>query len=332
MFLDQRRGLHLFTLWDIDVSASLWYGVLMAFIVVLWPAMGGMTVTAGVLIALAVTVSLLIHEYGHAFVAKRQKLRPSILLHAFGGFCFTDRESDSDGDDTKLVFAGPVASLVVAGVAAAVYVFAPGVVVASPVLETLVPTLLWFNLGWALFNLVLPVWPYDGGRLFHLFLRQVTSEKKARTWTLNASIFAVIPLGIIGVFAFGSLLVAFLAFFVVMDNLQRLRSRASLVRRKSDRTKNQASDFHEELLEEAEEAMDEEDWSEAARVAHHMRSVGSMPEKMLGKVWTILGIANMQMGDYEEALKYLKRAPDKSKVRRAKKQCEENLGDQQPTG
>lgn len=325
MFLDQRRGEHILTIWDVDVSASFWYGVLMGFIIVLWPVMGNMEFTAGVLIAVVVTLSLLAHEFGHAFVAKRQGLGPSVLLHAFGGFCFTDREAGSDGADARQVIAGPVVSLLLAGVAALVYTLAPGVMVATPVLQTVVPALLWFNLGWALFNLVLPIWPYDGGRLLHLLVRQFRDEKQARTWTLNASIFAMIPVGIIGVFAFGSLIVAFLAFFVVMDNIQRLRSSAPLVRRKSDRSKNQASSFHEELLGEAEEAMDQQNWQEAARVAHQMRSVGSMPEKMLEKVWTILGVATMRMGNYEEALSYLKRAPENSEVNRAVQRCEEAL-------
>lgn len=328
MFLDQPRGAHLFTLGGVNVHASLWYGLLMAFIVVLWPAMGPMPFTTGVLYALVVTLSLLAHEFAHAAVAKRQKLRPMVMLHAFGGFCLTDREASSDGAEARFLIAGPVTSLVVAAGAAALMIFAPGAVAASPVLQVVVPVSLWFNLAWGAFNLVLPVWPYDGGRLFYLLLRQFRDEKEARQWTLNASIFAVIPLGIIGVLALGHLLVAFLAFFVVMDNVQRLKSGSRLVRRKSDRQKNQASDFHEELMEQAREAMDDEDWQEAARVAHHMRSVGSMPEKMTQKVWTILGIATMKQGKYDEALSYLKRAPSKSKVRRAIKRCEEELADE----
>ena len=325
MFLDQRRGAQLFTLGGVEVYASLWYGVLMGFIIVLWPALGGMEFTAGVLIALVVTLSLLAHEFAHAWVAKRQNLGPSVLLHAFGGFCLNRREADSDGDDLKFLIAGPVVSLLIAGVAAATSAFAPGVVSTSPVLEVVVPTALWFNLVWALFNLVLPVWPYDGGRLFHLFLRQFRDEKEASRFTLNASIVTMIPLGIIGVFAFGSLLVAFLAFFVVMDNLQRRKSGRSLVRRKSDRSKNKASSFHEQLFEEAKQAMDDEDWQEAARLAHQMRAAGSMPDKMLDQVWTILGVATTRMGNYDEALSYLKRAPDTSEVKKARRRCEEEV-------
>lgn len=326
MLLEQ-RGFPLFKFWDVQVSVSIWYGILMGFVVLLWPSLGGMAVADGVLWALVITGSLLVHDFAHAAVAKRYNLGPSILLSAFGGFCFTDREAKSDGDDFRMVVAGPLASLILAAAAVALYLFLPGVVEVSPVTQTLVQALVWVNLIWGGVNLLLPIWPLDGGRMTHLVLRRFKDEKTARTWALNASIFTVIPVGIVGLVQFMSLLVALFAVFVLMDNIQALNSNRALVRRKSSRTKNQASGFHEELLEEAEEAMDEEDWEEAARLAHHMRSVGSMPGKMLEKVWMILGIATMRMGDYEEALRYLERAPKKRKVKRAIERCREETSE-----
>ena len=69
--------------------------------------------------------------------------------------------------------------------------------------------------------------------------------------------------------------------------------------------------------------MKDEDWREAARLGHHMRAVGAMPAPMLARVWTILGIANMEMGNCDEALDYLERAPDSKEVREAMKTCKE---------
>lgn len=328
----ERRGLSLFKLWDVDVSVSFWYGVLMAFVIVLWPSMGGMTYADGVLVAVAITVSLLVHEFGHALVAKRYRLSPSIVLHAFGGFCITDREAKSDGDDLRVVLAGPLMGLLLAGLVGAVFFLAPGLISASPVTQTFFGALLWINIVWSLINLLLPIWPLDGGRLFHLLLRRFKSEKAARNWTLNASIFTVIPVGILGFIQFHSLLVAIFALFVLMDNAQALKSGRPLVQRNSGRSKKKASSFHEELLEDAEAAMKEEDWREAARLGHHMRSVGSMPSKMLDQVWVILGISTMKMGNYEEALSYLRRAPKKSKVKRAIERCEKELNQQKVAG
>ncbi len=322
MLLEQ-RGFPLFKFWGVEVSVSFWYLIIMGFIIVLWPAMGGMAVADGVLWALVITASLLIHDFAHAAVAKRHKLRPSIVLTAFGGFCFTDREAKSDGDDIRMVLAGPLVSLALAAVALSAVLFIPEVVASSPVTQTMVTALLWVNLLWGLVNLLLPIWPLDGGRLFHLVLRRFKDEKTAREWALKASIYTVIPVGIVGLVQFMSLLIALFAVFVLIDNVQALNSNQSLLRRKSAKSKNQASSFHEGLLEEAEEAMEAGDWREAARLAHHMRSVGSMPAKMLDEVWTILGIATMKMGEYDEALSYLKRAPQKRRVKQAIQRCEE---------
>ena len=313
------------SLGDVKVFVSMWYGILMAFIIVLFPMMGAMAVADGILWALAITTALVWHEWVHSLAASRKNLRPSIVLHAFGSFCITDREAESDGEEARMILAGPVAGLLAAGSAGALMSLAPDLVQSSAVTATLIPALFWANLVWSLFNLVLPIWPYDGGRLFHLFLRRFKDEKKARQWTLNASIFAVIPVGIVGLFGMGSFILAFLAFFVVMDNVQTIKSGQRLVRRKSDRAKNTASSFHEELMEEAQEAMDRKDWKEAARLGHHMRAVGKMPSSMGEKVWILIGIATMKMGEYEEALRYLERAPSKSKVKKAIKECEEKL-------
>lgn len=327
----EHRGVSLFRFLGVEVSVSLWYGILMGFVAILWPSMGSMTYADGVIVALAITLSLLVHEYAHALMAKRYNLSPSIILHAFGGYCATDREARTDGEDARVVLAGPIAGLVFAGLIGLVYLLAPGIVAASPVTQTLFAALLWVNLVWSAVNLVLPIWPLDGGRLFHLLLRRFTDEKKARRWVLNASIYTVVPVGILGLMQFGNLLLIFFAFYVLMDNIRALKADAPLVHRKSSRSRREATSLHEDLLVEAEEAMKHQDWSEAARLAHHMRSLGSMPGRMLNKVWMILGIATMKLGDHEQALQYLQRAPKKSKVKRAIRRCEDEINDHRAT-
>ena len=324
MFFEQ-RGIHLFTLLGVSVSVSMWYVLLMGFVILLWPAMGAMTVAEGVIWALAITTSFLVHDYGHALMAKRYKLGPSIFLSAFGGVYRTEREAASDGQDAKVLLAGPIAGLVLAGLMALLLAFAPGAVAASPVTQLLCFALLWVSLVWSVVNLILPIWPLDSGRLLHLFLRRVRCEETARRWTLHASIFTLVPVGVIGLVHFQSLLVLFFVGYALMHNFQALKYDAPLLQRRGGRSKQKASSFHEDLLEEAEQAMKEEDWREAARLAHHMRSVGAMPSAMLERVWVILGIATMKMGDYEEALNYLQRAPKKSRVRKAIRFCEEEV-------
>lgn len=320
----ERSGLHLFTFRGIEVAASLWYGFLMAMVIFIWPAMGPMSMADGVLWALAITISLLVHEFGHAFVAKRYRLSPSIMLHAFGGYC-AHQEAATDGEEAKIVFAGPLAGLALAGILTLISFFLPGFVHSSPVILSLFQTLIWLNIVWSLINLLAPIWPLDGGKLFHLFLRRVTTEDKAQRITLQASIFILVPAGILGFAVFRSFFIAIFALFVVMDNWQALQTGRPLVQRRGAQAEKKASGFHAELLEEAEQAMKEEDWREAARLGHHMRAVGSMPGWMMEKVWAILGLSTMELGEYEEALGYLRRAPQKGAVKEAIRRCEEAL-------
>ena len=328
----ERSGLHIFTFRGIDVLVSFWYGFLMALVVFLWPSLGAGTFVGGVILAIAITISLLVHDFGHAFVAKRYNLGPTIMLHAFGGFTLTDREARSDGEDAKVLLAGPLVGLVFAGIVGLVMLFLPGVVAASPVTSSLFQGLFTVSVVWSLVNLFLPIYPLDGGRLFHLVMRRFTSAEKARRIALNASIFTVIPVAIIGLLQFGSFLAAIFALYVIMDNVNSLKTNQPLVMRSGGRSSKKASSFHDDLLEEANEAMSEQDWREAARLAHHMRAVGSMPEKMAEKVWTILGVATTEKGEYEEAMNYLKRAPKSSAVKKAIRRCEDEMGGTKAAG
>src|SRR5690606_14182007 len=137
------------------------------------------SVVSGVIFALAVTLSLLVHEFGHAFVSKHYELRPSILLHGFGGLCISEA-ARRDSDDAKILFAGPLAGLVFGGLMLALSVFAPGVVNASPLLAQFVGALVFVNIFWSLVNLLLPIWPLDGGQLFHLLLRRFMAPERAQ--------------------------------------------------------------------------------------------------------------------------------------------------------
>lgn len=322
MFHEQ-SGLPFFSYRKIDVAVSPWYLLLMAFVIFFW----GASPVQGILLALAITISLLVHEFGHAFVAQRYKLNPSIMLHAFGGYC-SHREAQTDGDDARIVLAGPLAGLVLAGLVYLLFLFAPTLVYASTVTATFFSGLLWINLVWSLFNLLLPIYPLDGGRMAHLFFRRIREENKAAKMTLNLSIFVVIPVMIIGIMQFRSFLLLFLGVFILIENIQALQSGRPLAFRKSGRGKNKASDFHTELFEDAKRAMDDGDYREAARLCHHMRSLGAMPEKMTNKVWKLLGLATMEQEKWEEALRYLERAPSDREVSAAIQKCEKALDEQ----
>jgi len=295
----------------VDISVSFGYAFLLGFYILL----NG--VFAGLIFGAAVTVSLLIHEMGHALVAKRYRLEPSVLLHGFGGLCFHN-PAKSDRDDVFIVLAGPLLEIV-AGVAAFVLM---ALVPLKGALHTFVFFFAWVSVVWGFANLLLPLWPLDGGKLLNLILRRFTSESSAQEWSLKISVTVAIPIGILGIIK-GWLFIGLLAFFIVLDNINTLKAGHDLVGRKA---KAKVSDFAKELLGSAEEALREGDYREAYRACHQLRASNNpISEPMLNRVWEILAISALKLEEYQEAADWASRAPDSSALKEVREVLETRL-------
>ena len=324
----ERSGYHFFSVGRIDVFVSLWYLILMAFIV-FQPFGGGVgggpQIAEGILYAAAVTVALLVHEFGHALVSKRQGLGPSILLHGFGGLCLHE-PAETDGKDAIVVAAGPAAGFALAVVAFGILQI-PALQSSTPAL-TFFQALLWVSLVWNAVNVFLPIWPLDGGKLFHLLLRRGVDESQAREATLRASI-ATTVLGVVGLYALTgtfSLFIAILAVFIVMSNWRALQHGQALVQRQADA--GEPDDFHVDKVEEAEAAMASGDFDEAYRLCHQLRSTGGrLSEEIRDEVWRILAISSTELGRCDEAESYFERAPKTQDVEKAREKCEGTSSD-----
>ncbi len=153
--------------------------------------------------------SLIVHELGHALVARRQGIEVKrIDLFLFGGLTQMSRDAASPGEDFKIAVAGPLATLAVIVVCLAADVTIVGAhrLTHAIVLESdikITPVLL--SLSWLLpmnvlllfFNIV-PAFPLDGGRIARSIVWRVTGEK-ARGTRVAAKLgqgFAVILAGI----------------------------------------------------------------------------------------------------------------------------------------
>jgi len=324
-----QRGFHLFTAFGIEVFVSLWYLLLMGFIV--FPmgsgAALGSSLVYGVLFAIAVTISLLVHEYGHGFVSQSYDLDPSIMLHAFGGLC-SHRPAKSDGDDAIILFAGPGAGLLLGGIAIGVQALVV-LVVGDALFGRFILYLVWVNIVWSLANLLLPIWPLDGGKLFHLLMRRFNADHRARSITLKVSLAATVLGGLYAVTAFNNLFLGLLAFFIIIHNVRMLQSGQPLVQRSSPKNSG-PSDFQSELLEEARQALEAEDYDEAYRLCHQLRaSGGSLDRETLDDIWSILGIASVELGKFDEAESYLDRAPEDDEEVEAARQKLRDADDRQ---
>jgi stage IV sporulation protein FB len=141
----------------VDTSAWLVFG----FVVLSRAGLGPAGLKDGVIRAGVLLASILVHELGHALVARRLGLGPvGIMIHGFGGLTASSR-SPTPRQGLLMTAAGPGAGLLLAVAAAAGLLLLPrtGGTMGGILAETL-----GINLFWSLFNLV-PLHPLDGGML-----------------------------------------------------------------------------------------------------------------------------------------------------------------------
>ena len=100
-----------------------------------------------------------------------------------------------------------------------------------------------------------------------------------------------------------------------MAIFNQLRSGGLVQRVKPKRSKRGA-----ELYGQALEAMVVHDWEEAVRLGHMMRQE-PLDAEQLGQAWELLVVANTNLGEYEEALAYVDRAPQSDAVIAARDRC-----------
>jgi stage IV sporulation protein FB len=147
----------------------------------------------------AAALSILIHEYGHALLMRWYGGRPHIVLYAMGGYAqYSGRKYDwveqpinRLTEDLAIIFAGPLAPLIVSAVIA-VAMLPLGVVLhfqpmygmpffdaffeESPswqmprMLKEFLEFFINISMLWSFFNL-LPILPLDGGRIASAILR-----------------------------------------------------------------------------------------------------------------------------------------------------------------
>jgi Zn-dependent protease len=215
-----------------------WFVVLFFFIFTTTPyfheVLGGSNTTAylvAVASVLSFFASLILHELGHALVARRNGLGVvGIDLWAFGGITRMSGLVEGPGTEFRVAAAGPLATfaVILACIAAGALLTDSGhffevAVGNSGVRAT--PALVW--LSWVgtinalvlIFNLV-PAFPLDGGQLAHSVIWWRTGDRnRATRYTGRAGQGFAFVLGLIGVvglasdFSFG-LLMMVLAFFL----------------------------------------------------------------------------------------------------------------------
>jgi Zn-dependent protease len=198
--LRRTNSVRLFTVFGIRVGADLSWFIALFLLIYLLSSPFKDTLHSSAMVAYLTTVvsvlllfvSLIVHEFGHALVARRQGIGvDQIDLYLFGGLTRMNRDAATPGEDFKVSAAGPLATLGVILVCLAIdlAILGPHRLSHAIALDndiTITPVLL--SLSWLLpmnllllvFNLM-PAYPLDGGRIARSIIWRITGSKRTGT-------------------------------------------------------------------------------------------------------------------------------------------------------
>jgi Zn-dependent protease/CBS domain-containing protein len=215
--LDGRWAWSIGRLFGIDIRVHATFLILLAWVAAShWMhGHGASEVVGGVAYVLAVFAIVVMHELGHALVARRFGIATrDVTLLPIGGVARLERMPSDPKQELLVAIAGPAVN-----VALAVLLF--GAIVAfgsmSEVLGVafvggpLFAKLMWTNVGLAVFNLI-PAFPMDGGRVLRAALAM--RRDYVRATDIAASVGQAVALGF-GLFGlFTNPFLVFIALFV----------------------------------------------------------------------------------------------------------------------
>jgi len=205
-----------------------------------------------VLWIVAVFISILVHEMGHALVIQWYGWSPSVVLYSFGGLAIYSPHMQSNygpgrGRRNKwtqiiISLAGPGAGFLLAALIIGLtwgtglaqfqvftfgetllpsgYTLVPGErLMQYPYITIFLMQMLYINIFWGLVNL-LPIWPLDGGKISRELFQMADSGQAIRN-SLILSIVCAIGIAILG-FQNGRQFIAILFAFMAIQNYQDL--------------------------------------------------------------------------------------------------------------
>lgn len=155
----------------------------------------------GLVMALLLFASVLLHELGHSLAAQSQGIRvTSIMLFPLGGIASIAQESETPMQAFWVAIAGPAVSFVLF-----VLLFVTSWLLPVSLPKSMLGYLAWINLVLALFNM-LPGLPLDGGQVLKAAIWKITGNRmQGVRWAAQAGEllgWAAILVGLLGFFAF----------------------------------------------------------------------------------------------------------------------------------
>ncbi len=207
---------------DIKVHATFVFLLLLG--AVQWGVPHGLSgAVFGALLLLVVFACVALHELGHSVVAQSVGVQVrEILLLPIGGVARLTRDPSRPWHELLIAMAGPLVNVVLA-----IGVFVSGRVLLGPAWfdeglwysglllppsgVTFLASLLWANVGLAVFNMF-PALPMDGGRVLRAVLAMAVGQLRATIVAAGIGRALALVLGIFGLFAQNPILVLIAAF------------------------------------------------------------------------------------------------------------------------
>lgn len=171
----------------------------------------------GAVMSVLLFISILIHEFSHALVARKNGLETTdITLMLLGGLANMEDMSEDPKKEIKIAASGPGASLVLGGLLILAALGSPDFIIEDIRLVILYTGQL--NIFLAIFNL-LPAFPSDGGRILRAFIAQKKSLREATEIAARVGKGFSLFFGIVG-FMTGNFLLVFIAIYLYIAAAQ----------------------------------------------------------------------------------------------------------------
>ncbi len=168
---------------------------------------------ASLALVLAMFGCVLMHEYGHALMARRFGIETAdITLYPIGGVARLRRLPRAPGAELLIALAGPAVNFAIIGVLMILGFLGLDQVVAGTELGVFLGRLMLVNLVLGLFNLI-PAFPMDGGRVLRALLSGVVGRAQATSIAAGIGRLLAVVFGIMALL-WGSLFQVALAAFI----------------------------------------------------------------------------------------------------------------------
>lgn len=188
-----------------------------------------------VLWTVAMFVSIMVHELGHALVAKAHGWPPHVVLHGMGGLAIYTPTNRKRVPRAAIAFSGPGAGFLLGGVMLAGIVLS-GHSVTVPVLDWTIGEgppiargrlglfiyyMLFMNIFWGIINLA-PIQPLDGGAIAQTVLEKFR-PRDALALSLKVSLGAAVLLALVGMVLWKSTFMAIMFGILAFESWQLLQ-------------------------------------------------------------------------------------------------------------